>query len=83
MGKIEYKIDYTEVIKDLMEISEILGKSQIEYYNKAEKIWKALKFYQAELESFQKFVKKKYATYDKIINIIKFPKNILLKILKK
>lgn len=83
LGKIEYKIDYTEVIKDLMEISEILGKSQIEYYNKAEEIWKALKFYQAKLESFQKFVKKKYATYDKIINILKFPKSIFLKILKK
>ena len=39
--KVNYNIQ--EYVKDIYELTEILGKSQIEYYNKAEEIWKAYK----------------------------------------
>ena len=56
--------NYQEYIKDMNEISEILGKSQIEYYNKAEEIWKAYK-------DTEKKINKRYGVFEKIINSIK------------
>ena len=55
--KINYNRD--EYIEDLLEISEIIGESQIEYYNKAEEIWKTYKNYEV-------YINKRYGFYESI-----------------
>ena len=56
--------DYEEYINDLFEISEIIGKAEIEYYNKSEEIWKTYK-------NYEKSINRRYGLTEGLLNIIR------------
>ena len=60
------KVNYNKekLIINLFEISKILGESQIEYYNKAEEIWKTYK-------NYEEYVNKRYGFFKSIIYLLK------------
>ena len=53
-----------EYINDLFEISEIIGKAEIEYYNKSEEIWKTYK-------NYEKSINRRYGLTEGLLNIIR------------
>lgn len=68
--------DNTSIILDMIELSEILGKQEIEYHNKADDIWKTLK-------ALESRVQKKYGKFEKYFRFVKAPTKVIRRIFKK